>query len=972
MEYRHASFSVDCCTACRLLEAGAVFISRKMFCFVLVFVVLSRLLFINLSRVHISEYYLSNNNEVNSNLNETSSCFSSKKEAYFTTVNNSVRCQIRHHGTRITYSRNDLWKLKANKTSLNSEAKHNITELGIKKHFRGRRAGKNTHRQIRVHQPCNNSAHHVDFIDNHNDNASMCDRYDNGSYQYYDHDSHESSAASHRSRPRILTPIPRAPEAENSTQRTNKNSSNSSPVPSIFVTNTRSLVEKLDETEVILSQNDSQICVVSETWFHPGLADSKMNIPQYNLFSVSRQKEHSLERGGGVAVYVKNNITSYLITDITVPEELECVWVMVRPHRLPREVSAIAVCAVYIPPDSPVALQNLLVDHLLEATDSLRTSYPDIGFVIAGDFNKSRIDRLLFGNQLKQLIKFPTRKDAILDLVFTNFSQYYNEPICLPPIAKSDHNCIVLKPCSSIPGNKIKKSSVRSFKDSNLRSFGTWIQNHDWDEVMNTYGVQAKTDTFYAQLNDAIETHFPLVTVKHHESDKPWITQKIKNLIRERQTAFIKGNTTEWKFLRNKIKRLIEQTKMNYYAERVRHLQKTDSKNWHRQVKVMTRNCSNETCIQVPGVQANRHNEIANVINCKFVDVSAHLEPLDNCKLPSYLPARSSPPCLHPWNVYSVLKKINASKATGPDGIPPRLVKEFAYELSVPLTDILNSSYTEGTVPHQWKKAIVIPIPKQYPANIDKLRPVSLTDCFAKISEGFVVDWILDDIQHKIDPNQYGNVKGVSTSHYLVSLIHFLHTGANLSKNVGTVVVTDFSKAFDLIDHNLLISKFVHIGVRESLIPWICSFISGRQQCVRYNQTLSDYKNLNGGLPQGTKMGPLGFQIIINDAASEADASVWKYVDDLSLASNVSYPTKSTLQKDLDSFVDWSKNNNLTLNPSKCQGLQVCFMNDPPAPTVSIDDVPLQFVKFAKILGIWIQDDLKWDKQINEMLKKNQ
>ena len=114
--------------------------------------------------------------------------------------------------------------------------------------------------------------------------------------------------------------------------------------------------------------------------------------------------------------------------------------------------------------------------------------------------------------------------------------------------------------------------------------------------------------------------------------------------------------------------------------------------------------------------------------------------------------------------MYSVLNKVNASKATGPDGIPPRLVKEFAYELSVPFTDILNCSYTEGTVPHQWKKAIVIPIQKQYPANIDKLRPVSMTDCFVKISGGFVVDWILDDIEHKIDISQYGNVKGVSTS----------------------------------------------------------------------------------------------------------------------------------------------------------------------------------------------------------------
>ena len=102
-------------------------------------------------------------------------------------------------------------------------------------------------------------------------------------------------------------------------------------------------------------------------------------------------------------------------------------------------------------------------------------------------------------------------------------------------------------------------------------------------------------------------------------------------------------------------------------------------------------------------------------------------------------------------------------------------------------------------------------------------------------------------------------VKGISTSHYLVSLMHFLHSGAEVPKNVGTVVLTDFSKAFDLIDHNLLISKFIQIGVRESVIPWIRSFISGRQQCVRYNQTLSDNKKSNEGLPQGTKIGPCGF-----------------------------------------------------------------------------------------------------------------
>ena len=125
----------------------------------------------------------------------------------------------------------------------------------------------------------------------------------------------------------------------------------------------------------------------------------------------------------------------------------------------------------------------------------------------------------------------------------------------------------------------------------------------------------------------------------------------------------------------------------------------------------------------------------------------------------------------------------------------------------------------------------MVAIPKQYPPNIDKLRPVSLTSVFAKIAEGFVTGWVLDDIEHKTD---MWNVKGVSTAHYLVSLVHYLHQGADKSQNVGTVVFMDFSKAFDLVDLTILIEKMIRMGNRRSIVPWICDFLYNRQQCVRF------------------------------------------------------------------------------------------------------------------------------------------
>ena len=132
-------------------------------------------------------------------------------------------------------------------------------------------------------------------------------------------------------------------------------------------------------------------------------------------------------------------------------------------------------------------------------------------------------------------------------------------------------------------------------------------------------------------------------------------------------------------------------------------------------------------------------------------------------------------------------------------------------------------------------------------------------------------------------------------------------------------------KAFDLISHTLLIEKFIDIGVRRTIIPWICDFLNNRQQCVKYNDTLSEYVNIKGGVPQGTKLGPLGFQILINDAASDAKTEYWKYVDDLTFAENHNLNVRGNLQDDLNNFKDWSDTNCLKLNPTKCQALQINF-----------------------------------------------
>ena len=136
---------------------------------------------------------------------------------------------------------------------------------------------------------------------------------------------------------------------------------------------------------------------------------------------------------------------------------------------------------------------------------------------------------------------------------------------------------------------------------------------------------------------------------------------------------------------------------------------------------------------------------------------------------------------------------------------------------------------------------------------------------------------------------------------------------------------------------------------------------------------ISEYKVLSGALPQGTKLGPTGFQVVINDAAQDLGDKIkcWKYVDDLTLAENRSFPQPSGMQVLLDEFIEWTNNNKLSLNPSMYQALQVCFKtNTLPHAELSITGVPLSFVTEAKILGVWLQNDLQWDKNTNEIAKK--
>ncbi|CAH1239876.1 NCAPD2 [Branchiostoma lanceolatum] len=622
----------------------------------------------------------------------------------------------------------------------------------------------------------------------------------------------------------------------------------------------RSLCNKMEELQTVLLLNKIQVAAITETWFNADMPTTWWDIDGYHLYSKPR-----LDRqGGGVAVYVDNDIPTQEL-DITVPDGLECLWVKARPKRLPRTIPYIVVCAVYIPPASPHG--TALIEHLSDTVDTLRAKTPNVGMCIAGDFNRLDIHQLCLGNELSQIVDFPTRMTATLDLVITNMKQVYEKPSSLPPIGNSDHNIIILKARKPARSNKTHRKTVRPMPESKIRAFGQWITAHKWEEVINAADTQSKTNAFYDTILNKIDDYFPTKTITMHTTDKPWLTPEVKDLVHQRQEAFLRGSEKTWRELRIKIQKKIRKAKKAFYKDKVQAEKKNNPARWHQNVKAMLNTQSKGLTLNVEDINPSDHKAVANAVNNVFCQITTSLPPLDPNLLPAFLPAQNVPEVM-PWEMYAKLKNIKSRKAAGPDGVSGRIIKEFAYELSLPMSSILNASIAEGYVPTQWRQANVVPLPKTNPPDLNELRPVSLTPILAKVSESFVSAWTLHDIKSRIDTSQFGCMAGRSTTHCLVDIVHQLAKTSDQPNTVSTLILTDFAKAFDRVDHLIAVSSLLDLGLRPAMARWIISFLSRRNQRVRYKDSVSDWKETSCGLPQGTVLGPIIFIALINSAAA--------------------------------------------------------------------------------------------------------
>ena len=235
--------------------------------------------------------------------------------------------------------------------------------------------------------------------------------------------------------------------------------------------------------------------------------------------------------------------------------------------------------------------------------------------------------------------------------------------------------------------------------------------------------------------------------------------------------------------------------------------------------------------------------------------------------------------------ILKLLKGLNVSKATGCDKVSAKFLKDGTYEIVEPLTYIINLSLRTQTVPDDLKEARVVPLFKKGDKNVEGYyRPVSILPVISKLLERIVHNQVYFYLgeNNMIYKQQSGFRQSFSTKTTLTFLTDSIRFNTDNGFYTGLVLI-DLQKAFDTVDHELLLTKLCAIGFNKSTVSWFKSYLSNRAQYVDVNGSISSRGNLTCGVPQGSILGPLLFLIYVNDMVTSVDCDLYLYADDSTL-----------------------------------------------------------------------------------------
>ena len=533
--------------------------------------------------------------------------------------------------------------------------------------------------------------------------------------------------------------------------------------------------------------------------------------------------------------------------------------------------------------ESPITTS---IDHITQI-------HPYAGILVMGDFNRME-DKILKTYPLKQIVKGNTRNNAVLDCIYTNISHYYQAPEVIPPVGNLDHGVILCNPATNCKTKPTPESVTFCSGGTNGKAMVAHsIKTTNGRPLYNLQTCEEQVTYFYNSVTKVLDEHMPLRTIKKHREDKPWIIEGMKCAISYRQAAHKSGNKIRFNYWRNRVNRMKKKLRSKYHHNRSLS---TGTKGWYDRTKeLLGQNNNKESGIKL---LANDNYEgdmgiLAEKVNVFFQSVCSDLQPLDRAIVPAP-PEQCDDFTIPVDKVESILMKTKTNKSPGPDNLPNWILHDLAPYIAPPICSIFNCSVREGHVPDVWKQANVVPVPKVHPPKdiTTDLRPISLTATLCKHLERIVGTWMMNSIKDKLDQDQFGGMPGLSATHVL-----------------------DYSKAYDHIDHNMVIQKLIDLGVPETITRLVETFLDNRQQRVKIGDTISPWLHLNGSIVQGSWLGPKLFVFMLINMP--LDLLTHKYMDDTTITESIADVEASKMQQVADQVAQISEENKMKLNAKK-------------------------------------------------------
>lgn len=735
--------------------------------------------------------------------------------------------------------------------------------------------------------------------------------------------------------------------------------------------NAQSLNNKIDEFRFVFEKSDIDIVCVSETWLSTAMPDSFFCLSGYRVF-----REDRSGNGGGVAIFVKDNIPSKLFLKSTDNNSVSSGKVEYIFVEITSDGRKLLIGCVYRP-NKRICLANFFL-----TLESIAATFDDI--IISGDFNSNILVESILIDHMSSLGLTPTNtvapthytatSETLLDIFFvanTSNVRLYDQ-ISAPCFSK--HDLIFLTYDFNIPRAELT-FNYRDYRNVDYNALQQNASLIDWNQIYYIPSVDEQLFFLESNIQRLFDDFVPIKCKKLTPRIKPWFSASIRRLIIKRDTAYSRWKRyktpeleMEFKTARRNVNTSIRTAKTEYYSRRFGSAIDS-SRTWKciREIGIGGK-CAESDC-QLDVEELNR-----TFMNVPVVPADTGFYDFNRPVLDDLVASGNSFKfsCVNQSDVLLCFNLIK-SNAIGCDNMHPKFFRMLLPILLPYITHLFNNIITKSSFPTKWKSAKIVPIPKTG----SEFRPIAILCYLSKVFEKVLYLQMTSYISanHLLTDKQ----SGFRANHSCVSAL--LDVSENIRRELDDgkynfLVLLDHSKAFDTVDHGMLSLKLRHFfNFSRTSSQLLTSYLSNRLQFVYSNNSQSSALTVSRGVPQGSILGPLLFAIYINDLPKQLHhCNIHMYADDVQLY--LSSPLQDVaanirrLNGELDRVHRWATANGLCLNPRKSKCLMICKKSMHPNTGLDIllNGVKIDIVDSAKNLGLVFNNRLTWTNHINTLV----